>query len=109
LQKALELSHSSPLTLSALAHAEALSGHHAAANKLLAQLEGPSKKQYVSPYYIAIVYLGLGKNELAMNWLEKAYTDRSNGLVFLKVEPELDPLRTNPHFITLQNRLNFPN
>jgi TolB-like protein/DNA-binding winged helix-turn-helix (wHTH) protein/Tfp pilus assembly protein PilF len=109
LQKALELSHSSPLTISALAHAEALSGNHSGANKLLTQLDALSKKQYVSPYYVAIVYLGLGKNEVAMNWLEKAYTDRSNGLVFLKVEPELDPLRTNPRFVTLQNRLNFPN
>jgi len=109
LQKALELSHSSPLTLSALAHAQALAGNHAGANKLLAQLEALSKKQYVSPFYVAIVYLGLGKNEMAMNWLEKAYTDRSNGLVFLKVEPELDPLRSNPRFITLQSRLNFPN
>jgi tetratricopeptide (TPR) repeat protein len=109
LQKALELAHSSPLTISALAHAEALSGNHAMANKLLSQLEELSKKQYVSPYYVAIVYLGLGKNELAMNWLEKAYADRSNGLVFLKVEPELDPLRTNSRFITLQTRLSFPN
>jgi TolB-like protein/DNA-binding winged helix-turn-helix (wHTH) protein/Tfp pilus assembly protein PilF len=109
LQKALELSHSSPLTLSALAHAEALSGNHAAANKLLSQLEELSKKQYVSPYYVAIVYLGLGKNDVAMNWLEKAYNDRSNGLVFLRVEPELDPLRTNPRFTALQSRLNFPN
>ena len=109
LQKALELSHSSPLTLSALAHAEELSGNHAAANKLLAQLEELSKKQYVSPYYVAIVYLGLGKNDVAMNWLEKAYTDRSNGLVFLKVEPELDPLRAIRRFVALQNRLNFPN
>jgi TolB-like protein/DNA-binding winged helix-turn-helix (wHTH) protein/Tfp pilus assembly protein PilF len=109
LQKAVELSHSSPLTISALAHAEALSGNHAEAVKLLAQLESLTKKQYVSPFYVAIVYLGLGKNEVAMNWLEKAYIDRSNGLVFLKVEPELDPLRANPRFITLQNRLNFPN
>src|SRR5216684_1573528 len=104
LQKALEISHSSPLTISALAHAEARSGNHAAAGKLLTQLETLSKKQYVSPFYVAIVYLGLGKNEAAMNWLEKAYTDRSNGLVFLKVEPELDPLRTNPRFVALQNR-----
>jgi TolB-like protein/Tfp pilus assembly protein PilF len=109
LEKALELSHASPLTLSALAHAEALSGNHPAANKRLTQLEELSKLQYVSPYYVAIVYLGLGKNETAMNWLEKAYADRSNGLVFLRVEPELDPLRTNPRFIALQNRLNFPN
>jgi hypothetical protein len=55
------------------------------------------------------VYLGLGKNETAMTWLEKAYADRSNGLVFLKVEPELDPLRSNPRFVALQQKLNFPN
>jgi hypothetical protein len=43
-----------------------------------------------------------------MNWLEKAFTDRSNGLVFLKVEPELDDLRSNPRFVALQRKLNFP-
>ena len=107
--KAVELSHSSPLMLSALAHAQALGGNHAEALKLLSRLENMSKKQYVSPFYIAIVYLGLGKNETAMTWLEKAYADRSNGLVFLKVEPELDPLRSSPRFVALQQKLNFPN
>jgi TolB-like protein/DNA-binding winged helix-turn-helix (wHTH) protein/Tfp pilus assembly protein PilF len=109
LRKAVELSHSSPLMLSALAHACALSGNHTEAVKLLGQLEARSKKEYVSPFYIAIVYLGMGKNDLAMNWLEKAYEDRSNGLVFLKVEPELDSLRTDPRFLSLQRKLNFPN
>jgi len=108
-QRAVELSSSSPLAISALAHAYALSGNHAGATKLLAELQSRARKQYVSPYYLAIVYLGLGKNDLAMDWLEKAYTDRSNGLVFLKVESELDPLRANPRFLALQAKLNFPN
>ncbi len=56
-----------------------------------------------------MIYLGLGKNDLAIDWLEKAYGDRSNGLVFLKVEPALDPLRTNPRFVALQAKMNFPN
>ena len=47
--------------------------------------------------------------QLAMSWLEQAYDDHSNGLVFLKVEPELDPLRSNPRFMVLQQKLNFPN
>jgi hypothetical protein len=47
------------------------------------------------------------KSEIAIDWMEKAFADRSNGLVFLKVEPELDPLRSNPRFIALQKRLNF--
>jgi TolB-like protein/DNA-binding winged helix-turn-helix (wHTH) protein/Tfp pilus assembly protein PilF len=109
LRKAVELSHESPLMVSALAHAYALSGNSVEAQRLVAQLLVQAKNQYVSPYYIAIVYVALGKNELAMDWLEKALADRSNGLVFLKVEPELDPLRSNPRFIALQRHLNFPN
>ena len=108
-QRAVELSQSSPLAISALAHAYAISGNHAEAAKLLATLQSKSKTQYVSPYYVAVVYLGLGKNEAAMDWLERAYADHSNGLVFLKVEPELDPLRANPRFAALQARMNFPN
>lgn len=109
LRRAVEISHSSPLMISALAHAYALSGNHSEARKLLAQLDVQSKKQYVSPFYVAIIYLGLGDNELAMNWLQKAYADRSNGVVFLKVEPELDALRSDPRFISLLRKLNFPN
>jgi TolB-like protein/DNA-binding winged helix-turn-helix (wHTH) protein/Tfp pilus assembly protein PilF len=108
LHKAVALSHNSPLMVSALAHAYAVSGNPGEAQKLLAQLFAQSEKVYVSPYYIGMVYLGLGKNDLAMDWLEKAFADRSNGLVFLKVEPELDPLRTDPRFIALELKLKFP-
>jgi tetratricopeptide (TPR) repeat protein len=109
LKKAVELSRNSPLMVSALAHAYAVHGNTAEAQKLLAQLMMQSRKQYVSPYYIAVVYLGLAKNDAAMDWLDKAFEDRSNGLVFARVEPELDPLRSEPRFIALENKLNFPN
>ena len=108
LQKAVELSHNSPLMISALAHADALSGNQEEALRLLQQLTAQSKKQYVSPFYVAVVYIALGKTETALDWMEKAFADRSNGLVFLKVEPELDPLRSNPRFVALQRKLNFP-
>jgi TolB-like protein/DNA-binding winged helix-turn-helix (wHTH) protein/Flp pilus assembly protein TadD len=108
LQKAVELSHGTPLMVSALAHARARAGNKEEAEKLLAQLERDAKTKYVSPYYFAIVYLGLGDNDQAMNWLEKAFADRSNGLVFMRVEPELDHLRSNPRFLALQQRLRFP-
>ncbi len=109
LRKASDLSHQSPLMVSALAHAHALSGNQAKAQELLTLLFAESRKQYVSPFYIGVVYAGLAKNDAAMDWLEKAYRDRSNGLVFLRVEPELDSLRTSPRFIALQRGLNFPN
>jgi TolB-like protein/DNA-binding winged helix-turn-helix (wHTH) protein/Tfp pilus assembly protein PilF len=108
LRKAVELSRGTPLMVSALAHAYARSGNRAEAEKLLAQLQAKSMNQYVSPYYFAIVCVGLGKTEEALDWLEKAFGDRSNGLVFLKVEPELDDLRSNSRFIALQQKLEFP-
>jgi tetratricopeptide (TPR) repeat protein len=108
LQKALELSHGTPLMVSALAHAYARAGNKLEAEKLLKQLERNAKTKYVSPYYFAVVYLGLGDDAQAMNWLEKAFADRSNGLVFMRVEPELDHLRSNPRFLALQQRLRFP-
>ncbi len=108
LKKAVELSHGTPLMVSALAHAYARSGNQKEAESLLAELQTKSKTQYVSPYYLAIVCVGLSKNDQAMDWLEKAFADRSNGLVFLKMEPELDELRSGPRFIALQQKLGFP-
>jgi len=43
-----------------------------------------------------------------MDWLDKAYQDRSNGFIFLKVDPELDSLRSNPRFRNLQQRIKLP-
>jgi TolB-like protein/DNA-binding winged helix-turn-helix (wHTH) protein/tetratricopeptide (TPR) repeat protein len=109
LRKAVELSHGTPLMLSALAHAYARSGQRAEAQQLLTQLEAASKQQYVSPYYLAIVYVGLGEKEKALSLLETALTDRSNGLIFMAVEPELDPIRSDPRFIALERKLRLPN
>src|ERR1700722_1928468 len=58
LKKAVELAHGSPLMISALAHAYARSGNSAEALALMVQLQARSKKEYVSPFYIATVYLG---------------------------------------------------
>lgn len=108
LRKGADLAHYSPLMTAALAHAYAHAGNEAAAEKLLEQLMTVSRKEYVSPYYLAVIDVGLGKNEEAVAWLEKAYADHSNGMVFLKVEPQLDPLRASPRFQELQRKMNFP-
>jgi TolB-like protein/DNA-binding winged helix-turn-helix (wHTH) protein/Tfp pilus assembly protein PilF len=108
LRKAVELSHGTPLMVSALATASARSGNKDEAEKLLADLISESKKQYVSPYYFALVYVGLGQRDRAIDFLEQAFADRSNGLVFLKVEPALDDLRSNSRFVALEQKLNFP-
>jgi len=108
LRKAVDLSHGTPLMVSALAHAYARAGQRTEAQQLLTQLEAVSKRQYVSPYYIAVVYVGLGEKGQALSFLEKAFTDRSNGLIFMGVEPELDPIRSDPKFIALERELKLP-
>src|SRR5216683_1569937 len=105
LQKAAAISHDSPPMLGALGHAFGVAGNKAEADKLLGQLLEQSKKQYVSPFYVSIVYAGLHENEKAMDWLEKAYEDRSNAIIFLKVDPDFDGLRSNPRFQALLRRL----
>jgi TolB-like protein/DNA-binding winged helix-turn-helix (wHTH) protein/Tfp pilus assembly protein PilF len=109
LQRAAALAHNTPLMISALANAYAISGRKVEAEKLLAQLLADSEHQYVSPYYVAVVYAGLGNKDRAMEWLERSFSDHSNGLVFLKVDPELDALRGDARFQALQRQVGFPN
>jgi TolB-like protein/DNA-binding winged helix-turn-helix (wHTH) protein/Tfp pilus assembly protein PilF len=108
LQKAVAISHDSPPMLGSLGHAFGLAGNKAEAYKILGQMMEQSKNQYVSPFYISIVYAGLHENEKAMDWLEKAYEDRSNAIIFIKVDPDFDSLRSNPRFQVLLRRLALP-
>jgi hypothetical protein len=62
----------------------------------------------VSPYFPATVYAGLGRKEQALAFLEKAYADRSSFIPFLKVDPELDPLRSEPRFAALLRKAGLP-
>jgi TolB-like protein/DNA-binding winged helix-turn-helix (wHTH) protein/tetratricopeptide (TPR) repeat protein len=105
LQKATAISPNSPLMLAGLGHAFGVAQKPAEARVLLIQLMEQSKRQYVAPFYIALVHAGLGESDNALDWLEKAYADHSNGLLFIKVDPELDTLRSNPRFKTLQAKM----
>jgi TolB-like protein/tetratricopeptide (TPR) repeat protein len=105
---AIAQSESSPPLLSALGHAYAVSGERAEARKLLRQLEGRSNKEYVPPHLIARLCAGLGEMDESVDWLEKAYDERVGDLVFLKVDPVYDGLRSHPRFQDLVRRMNFP-
>jgi TolB-like protein/DNA-binding winged helix-turn-helix (wHTH) protein/Flp pilus assembly protein TadD len=107
-REAARLSPGTPLMTAGLAAAYARSGNRPEALKLLASLSVQAQHEYVSPYYIAVVYAALGESNQALDWLDKAYADRSNGMVFLKMDPDLDPLRGNPRFKAIQKKLQFP-
>ncbi len=108
LQQAALLSRHSAPVLGALGHAYALAGKRAEAFKVLEELHAVSTTQYVSPYYVALVFAGLKDHAKANEWLERAYEDRSNPLVFANVDPQLDELRQDPRFNALLRRMGFP-
>jgi hypothetical protein len=94
--------------LSVYGHALAVSGDKAGARKVLAELEQLSKSRYVPALYFAALYTGLGELGQAFAWLDKAYHERNDRLVFLVVDPIADPLRPDPRFHDLMNRLHLP-
>jgi hypothetical protein len=59
----------------------------------------------VSPYVIGELNVGLGANDQAFKWFEEAYHQRDNWLIFLKVDPRLDAIRSSARFQALLSRL----
>jgi serine/threonine-protein kinase len=86
----------------------ALSGQRHKALEILDELKELSKGEYVAPSGIALVHVGLGENEEALQWLEKGYEKRDGNMILLKVSPIWDPLRDDPRFQELLRRMNFP-
>ncbi len=86
----------------------AVSGHRHEALKVLDKLTQLSKRRYVPSYHIARIYAGLGEKDEAFAWLEKAYAQRDGWLNWLRVDPTLDSLRSDPRFTSLLRRVGLP-
>jgi serine/threonine protein kinase/TolB-like protein/Flp pilus assembly protein TadD len=108
MQKAVSLAHDRPLERARLAHAYAVTGNRGEALKILGRLEQQSKREYVSPYFMARAYVALGKKEQAFAWLQKGLEVYDGMMDDLKVDPALAPLRSDPRFQNLLRRMNFP-
>lgn len=91
----------SPHTLGHLGNAYALAGQKQAALKTIAELEGDVRAQNIGAYEIALVYAGLGDKQNALAWLKKAHDAHDVGLLYIKIDPALDPLREEPAFQNL--------
>jgi TolB-like protein/Tfp pilus assembly protein PilF len=107
LQKALEFS-SSNSNRARLGYAYALAGRRDEAQQVLDTLNERAKKDYVPPYLIAVVHGGLGDKEQAFARLDDAYDERFGHLSYLKVNPTLDSLRSDPRFRDLMRRVKLP-
>src|ERR1700730_6441027 len=106
-ERATELSGSNSMVLSELGHAYAVAGRQRDAYRILAKLEESSRQRYISAYDRGLVYVGLGQQETAMHWFERAYQEHCRSLQFSRVEPRLDPLRSHARFQELLKRLNL--
>jgi TolB-like protein/Tfp pilus assembly protein PilF len=96
----------SPTYLSLLGHLYGTTGRKDEARKLLGQIQDISKSRYVDPYYLAIVHLGLGERELALSALEKSFAElNGNTLEYIRSDPYLDPLRGDPRFEALAEKI----
>src|SRR5207244_11599458 len=107
-RQVLNLSAGKPLGIAALAHAYALSGKRAEAQRTLAELQEVSKQRSVSSASIALIYIALGDKDQAFAWLEKADKERDGILARLKVDPRFDSLRSDPRFADLVRRVGLP-
>ena len=104
-KKAIEL-NDDPLPRALLGHLYARSGRKDEAKEILHQLRELSKERYVLAFNLALVHIGLGENTAAIDLLEQAYEQRDGyNIGFIKVDPWLDPLRGQPRFEALVQKI----
>jgi TolB-like protein/Tfp pilus assembly protein PilF len=97
-----------PHAIGHMGNAYARMGRVAEARAMIAKLQDHVQKTGVGRYEIALVYAGLGEKNEAFAWLEKAFAARDKGLTYLKIDPCLNPLRSDPRFQDLLQRVGLP-
>jgi len=103
--KARDLSHGNSEAIASIGYAAALAGDKAKARAVLDELKGLSVQHYIPPFNVAMVYTGLGDQNEALSWLEKACEERDVRVTILKVDPRWDSLRSNPRFSAILKRV----
>jgi TolB-like protein/Flp pilus assembly protein TadD len=94
--------------IAALGYVHGLKGDTAKAQAAFAELKEREKAGFVSAYDKALINVGLGDREQAIDWLEEAYKERSYWLIYMQVDPVIDPLRTSPRFAELLKQVVGP-
>jgi len=91
--------------LSVLGWAQAREGDESGARQILAELTERSKREYVSPFYFFVVHSGLGEKDMALDYLEQAFDERSPRMISLHQYPFYDELRSEPRFVALVDKV----
>jgi eukaryotic-like serine/threonine-protein kinase len=96
-----------PWTLSWLSYGYAVAGQRELARATLARVEELSHRSFVSGYELAVAHMALGEKDEAFRLLERAVQDRAESMVFIKVDPAFDPLRSDPRFKSILHQVGF--
>jgi len=102
------LSGGSPLMRAALAHTYGTANKTKDALETLESLTTLAKQKYVAPYFLAGIHIGIGENAHALEYLERAFEEKSHWLIYLHADPSMDTLRDDPHFEDLLHRVGLP-
>jgi tetratricopeptide (TPR) repeat protein len=97
-----------PAVLALVGHEYAISGRRSEALKIVSELHQISTERYVAPLWFAMLYAGLNDKDQALAWLEKAYDEDSDYLIYLPTEPAADMLRSDPRFSAFLKKLGLP-
>ena len=107
LESALAIAGSHPVLLAWLAHVRAVTGSRAEAVTLLERARSLEATRYVPPYHLALAHTGLGAIDTAFALLDQAWLDRDPALASVNVDPRFEPLRDDPRYGELLERLNI--
>lgn len=108
LEKAVELDANS-LNIAFLGNTLALAGQPEKAREAFPQFDAIREEgHYVCPYEVATVYIGLEEFDKAFEWLEIAYDIRSDCIPWLRADIRLDPVRSDPRFAKILEKVDFP-
>jgi TolB-like protein/DNA-binding winged helix-turn-helix (wHTH) protein/Tfp pilus assembly protein PilF len=91
-----------------LASVQARRGYTSEAKAIRKELAKRARQEYVDPLSMTILCIGMGDEQAGINWLQAAYQNRSAKLIWLKVDPTYDRLRSNPRFLDLQRAMGLP-
>jgi hypothetical protein len=98
-----------PGDVAALCHVLALAGRTEEAEHQREELHRLARQRYVPPSLFSLCEVALGRLSQALDYLDRAYAEKDHYLVFLHIEPRLNPLRAEPRFIELLRRMPFHN
>jgi len=106
-QKAVELSEGFSGYLASLGYAYAVMGKRSETESIINSLKDRANKEYVSLFRLGAIYMALGEKDLALEYLEKAYEERDLDIIYLKIHPKWDDIRSDPRYKVLLKKLNL--